>query len=71
MEGKCSPRGVGLYTIENEITVSFNMRQIWNFKYGMVNGKTVVKVSRDNVRLYLSKEEFEKDWGCDDGREND
>lgn len=28
----------------------------------MMNGKTVVKLSRDNVRLYLSKEEFEGDW---------
>ena len=32
------------------------------FTYGMLNGKPVVKVNRDNVRLYLSKEEFEEDW---------
>lgn len=25
-------------------------------------GKPIVKVNRDNVRLYLSKEEFEEDW---------
>jgi len=48
--------------MENKMLITVNMRQIWNFKYGMLNGKPVVKVNRDNVRLYLSKEEFEEDW---------
>lgn len=62
MKGICRPRSIGLYTIENAITISLNTRQIWNFKYGMLGGKTVVKVNRDNVRLYLKKEDFECDW---------
>lgn len=62
MIGTCRPLGVGLYTIEGAVTISLSMRQIWNFKYGMLGGKTVVKVNRDNVRLYLSKENFECDW---------
>lgn len=62
MSGKCRPRSTGLYMVENTITISLNMRQIWNFKYGALNGKTVVKVNRDNVRLYLKKEDFECDW---------
>lgn len=62
MKGICRPRGVGLYTIEGAVTISLSMRQTWEFKYGMLNGKTVVKVNRDSVRLYLSKEEFEEDW---------
>jgi hypothetical protein len=62
MIGTCRPLGTGLYTVDNTITITFNMRQIWNFKYGVLNGKTVVKVNRDNVRLYLSKEEFKEDW---------
>lgn len=62
MIGTCRPRGVGIYTVEGAVTVSLSMRQVWSFKYGMLNGKTVVKLSRDNVRLYLSKEEFEEDW---------
>jgi hypothetical protein len=62
MIGTCRPLGTGLYTVDNTITITFNMRQIWNFKYGMLNGEPVVKVNRDNVRLYLSKEEFEEDW---------
>ena len=62
MIGKCSPRSTGLYTVENTITIITNKGQVWNFKYGMLNGKTVVKLNRDNVRLYLSKEKFEEDW---------
>ena len=62
MIGTCRPRGVGLYTIVGAVTISLSTRQIWDFKYGMLGGKTVVKLSRDNVRLYLSKEEFEEDW---------
>lgn len=62
MIGTCRPRGVGLYTVDNAVTISLNARQIWSFKYGMMNGKTVVKLSRYNVRLYLSKENFEYDW---------
>lgn len=62
MIGTCKPRSVGVYTIENEVMISFSTKQIWNFKYGIVNGKNVVKVSRDNVRLYLSKDEFFDDW---------
>ena len=61
MIGKCSPRSTGVY-MENKMLITINMRQIWNFKYGMMNGKTIVKLSRYNVRLYLSKEEFEDDW---------
>lgn len=70
--GICEPKSTGLYTVEN-IAVSLTPKQIWNFKHGMLNGKNVVKVSRNNVRLYLSKEEFEEDWlvqgGADNGRE--
>jgi hypothetical protein len=69
MKGICRPRSIGLYTIDvglypigNAITISLNTRQIWNFKYGMLGGRNVVKVNRDNVRLYLSKENFECDW---------
>ena len=62
MIGTCRPLGTGLYTVDNTITITFNMRQIWNFKYGALNGKPVVKVNRDNVRLYLKKEDFECDW---------
>lgn len=62
MIGTCRPRGVGLYTIEGAVTISLSTRQIWDFKYGMMGGKTVVKLSRYNVRLYLSKEKFEEDW---------
>jgi hypothetical protein len=61
MKGKCSPSSVGVY-MENKMLITINMRQIWNFKCGMLNGKPVVKVNRDNVRLYLSQEEFECDW---------
>lgn len=61
MISKCSPRSTGFY-MENKMLITIDMRQIWNFKYGMLNGKPVVKVNRDNVRLYLSKEEFEEDW---------
>ena len=60
--GVCRPRSIGLYTVEGAVTISLSTRQVWNFKYGMINGKTVVKLSRYNVRLYLSKEEFEEDW---------
>jgi hypothetical protein len=28
----------------------------------MRNGKYIVKVSRDNVSLYLSKDNFENEW---------
>ena len=60
--GVCRPRSVGLYTVEDAVAISLSTKQVWSFKYGMINGKTVVKLSRYNVRLYLSKEEFEKDW---------
>jgi hypothetical protein len=62
MIGKCNPRDTGLYTAEGAVTISLSTRQIWSFKYGVLNGKPVVKVNRDNVRIYLSKEEFEEDW---------
>ena len=62
MIGTCRPREAGIYTVEGVLMISFSARQIWNFKYGMLGGKTVVKLSRDNVRLYLSKEKFEEDW---------
>ena len=60
--GVCRPRSVGLYTVEGAVILSVDTKQVWSFKYGMMNGKTVIKLSRDNVRLYLSKEEFEEDW---------
>jgi hypothetical protein len=44
------------------VLISFNLRQIWQFKFGIINGKNVVKISRDNVRLYWDKEDFDKDW---------
>lgn len=62
MIGTCRPREVGIYTVEGAVMISLSTRQIWDFKYGMLDGKTVVKLSRDNVRLYLNKEEFECDW---------
>ena len=60
--GVCRPRSVSLYTVEGAVAISLSTKQVWSFKYGMINGKTVVKLSHYNVRLYLSKEEFEKDW---------
>ena len=65
--GVCRPRSVGLYTVEGAVMLSVDMKQVWSFKYGMMNGITVVKLSRDNVRLYLSKEDFECDWRVDNG----
>ena len=62
MIGKCSPCSTGFYTVESAVMISLSTRQIWNFKYALLNSKPVVKVNRDNVRLYLSKEEFEEDW---------
>ena len=62
MIGTCRPREAGIYTVEGAVMISLGARQIWNFKYGMLGGKTLVKLSRDNVRLYLSKEKFEEDW---------
>ena len=62
MIGMCRPLDIGLYTVEGAVTISLSPRQIWNFKYGTLKGKTVVKVNRDNVRLYLKKEDFECDW---------
>ena len=62
MIGTCRPRGAGIYTVDGAVAISLSTKQVWSFKYGMMNGKTVVKLSRDNVRLYLSKEEFEEDW---------
>ena len=68
MIGTCKPRSVGVYTVENEVMISFSTKQLWNFKYGMMNGKTVVKLSRYNVRLYLSKEKFKEDWKVEEVR---
>jgi hypothetical protein len=61
MAGKCRPSGIGVLDVGN-VLISFNLRQIWQFKFGIINGKNVVKISRDNVRLYWDKEDFDKDW---------
>ena len=58
----CRPCSVGLYTVQGAVMLSVDTKQVWSFKYEMLGGITVVKLSRDNVRLYLSKEEFEEDW---------
>lgn len=61
MNGYCRPKGIGFYK-SSKITVAILLNQKWQYKYGMRNGENIVKVSRDNVTLYLSKDNFEKEW---------
>jgi hypothetical protein len=61
MNGYCKPKEAGIYTSER-MMVSVYRAQKWQYKYGMRNGKYIVKVSRDNVSLYLSKDNFENEW---------
>ena len=61
MNGYCKPKDIGFYK-SSEITVFVRLNQKWQYKYGMRNGGSLVKVSRDNVILYLSKDNFEKEW---------
>ena len=62
MNGYCKPKDTGIYYFSNEIMVSVHNKQKWQYKYSMINGKDIVKVGRDNVRLYLSKDSFENEW---------
>lgn len=66
MNGYCKPKEAGIYTSERytseQMMVSVYRAQKWQYKYGMRNGEYIVKVSRDNVNLYLSKDNFEKEW---------
>ncbi len=61
MNGECKPKESGIYTSE-QMMVSVYKTQKWQYKYGMRNGENLVKVSRDNVSLYLTKDNFEKEW---------
>ena len=63
MNGYCKPKETGIYFDGERFSIAVNDRQKW--QYGIMNGKNIVKVSRDNVRLYLSKDEFENDWDYD------
>jgi hypothetical protein len=62
MNGYCKSKDTGIYYFNNQIMVSVHNKQKWQYKYGMRNGENLVKVSRDNVILYLSKDNFEKEW---------
>lgn len=63
MNGYCKPKDIGFYkSSESKIIVTVRYSQKWKYQYGMIHGEKSVKVSRDNVILYLSKDSFEKEW---------
>lgn len=63
MNGYCKPKNTVFYKIrESKIIIIMRYNQKWKYQYGMIHGENIVKVSRDNVILYLDKNKFEKEW---------
>lgn len=65
MNGYCKPKDTGIYYFNNQVMVAVHINQKWQYKYGMKNGKNIVRVRRDNVSLYVDKDVFENEWEID------